>query len=153
MFKTVFFIFLLSLSALFTVTTHANEAKHSVTVGAEQPAMYLPQLQNKRVGLVVNQTSLVDRAHLVDSLLTKNINITKIFAPEHGFRGDHDAGAHVKNAIDSKTGIPLTTWPLFCLLTRATLQLKAHKNVMNLQANNSKPHNTDLWYRLFTKRC
>ena len=44
---------------------------------------------------------------MVDSLLSKNINITKIFAPEHGFRGDHDAGAHVKNAIDSKTGIPL----------------------------------------------
>ena len=107
MFKTVFFIFLLSLSALFTITTHANEAKHSVTVGAEQPAVYLPQLQNKRVGLVVNQTSLVGQAHLVDSLLSKNINITKIFAPEHGFRGDHDAGAHVKNAIDSKTGIPL----------------------------------------------
>ena len=107
MFKTVFFIFLLSLSALFTITTHANEAKHSVTVGAEQPAVYLPQLQNKRVGLVVNQTSLVGQAHLVDSLLSKNINITKIFAPEHGFRGDHDAGAHVKNAIDRKTGIPL----------------------------------------------
>ena len=107
MFKTVFFIFLLSLSALFTITTHANEAKDSVTVGAEQPAVYLPQLQNKRVGLVVNQTSLVGQAHLVDSLLSKNINITKIFAPEHGFRGDHDAGAHVKNAIDSKTGIPL----------------------------------------------
>ena len=109
MFKTIFFIFLLGLSALFTITTHANEAKHSVTVGAEQPAVYLPQLQNKRVGLVVNQTSLVGQAHLVDSLLSKNINITKIFAPEHGFRGDHDAGAHVKNAIDSKTGIPLVS--------------------------------------------
>ncbi|TMN81939.1 MULTISPECIES: DUF1343 domain-containing protein [unclassified Pseudoalteromonas] len=107
MFKTVFFIFLFILSALFTVNAPANEAKHSITVGAEQPALYLPQLKNKRVGLVVNQTSLVGPIHLVDSLLTKNINITKIFAPEHGFRGDHDAGAHVKNAVDSKTGIPL----------------------------------------------
>ena len=107
MFKTVFFIFLFILSALFTINAPANEAKHSITVGAEQPALYLPQLKNKRVGLVVNQTSLVGPIHLVDSLLTKNINITKIFAPEHGFRGDHDAGAHVKNAVDSKTGIPL----------------------------------------------
>ena len=73
MFKTVFFIFLLSLSALFTITTHANEAKHSVTVGAEQPAVYLPQLQNKRVGLVVNQTSLVGQAHLVDSMVLEAI--------------------------------------------------------------------------------
>jgi len=107
MFKTVFFIFLFILSALFTVNAPATEAKHSITVGAEQPALYLPQLKNKRVGLVVNQTSLVGPIHLVDSLLAKNINITKIFAPEHGFRGDHDAGAHVKNAVDSKTGIPL----------------------------------------------
>lgn len=107
MFKTVFFIFLLSLSALFTVATHANETKHAITVGAEQFALYLPQLKNKRVGLVVNQTSLVEQTHLVDSLLAKNINITKIFAPEHGFRGDHDAGAYIQNAIDSKTGIPL----------------------------------------------
>ena len=107
MFKTVFFIFLFILSALFTVATHANEAKHAIAVGAEQFALYLPQLKNKRVGLVVNQTSVVGQTHLVDSLLAKNINITKIFAPEHGFRGDHDAGAHVKNAVDSKTGIPL----------------------------------------------
>lgn len=107
MFKAILFIFLLSLSALFTVATNANEAKHAITVGAEQFALYLPPLKNKRVGLVVNQTSLVGQTHLVDSLLAKSINITKIFAPEHGFRGDHDAGAHVQNAVDSKTGIAL----------------------------------------------
>ena len=75
--------------------------------GRKQYTKYLPQLKNKRVGLVVNQTSTVEKIHLVDSLREKNVNITKIFAPEHGFRGDHDAGAHVKNAVDSKTGIPL----------------------------------------------
>ena len=107
MFKTVFFTFFFILSALFTVATHANETKHAIAVGAEQFALYAPQLKNKRVGLVVNQTSLVGQTHLVDSLLAKNINITKIFAPEHGFRGDHDAGAHVQNAVDSKTGIAL----------------------------------------------
>jgi len=106
MFKTLFFTFFF-ISAIFISGAQANEANNSLVVGAQQYAKYLPQLKNKRVGLVVNQTSTVGQTHLVDALLTKNINITKIFAPEHGFRGDHDAGAHVKNAVDSKTGIPL----------------------------------------------
>ncbi|WP_166108887.1 DUF1343 domain-containing protein [Pseudoalteromonas sp. Z9A5] len=107
MFKTLFITLFFIISAIFISSAQANEANNSLVVGAQQYAKYLPQLKNKRVGLVVNQTSTVGQTHLVDALLTKNINITKIFAPEHGFRGDHDAGAHVKNAVDSKTGIPL----------------------------------------------
>jgi uncharacterized protein YbbC (DUF1343 family) len=108
MFKAVFITFVFLFSSLFNVSAKQSEAQNTPVVGgAAQFAHYLPQLKNKRVGLVVNQTSLVANTHLVDALLTKNINITKIFAPEHGFRGDHDAGAHVKNAVDSKTGIPL----------------------------------------------
>ncbi|WP_405602201.1 MULTISPECIES: exo-beta-N-acetylmuramidase NamZ domain-containing protein [unclassified Pseudoalteromonas] len=107
MFKTLFITLFFIFSAIFIPSVQANEANNSLVVGAQQYAKYLPQLKNKRVGLVVNQTSTVGQTHLVDALLTKNINITKIFAPEHGFRGDHDAGAHVKNAVDSKTGIPL----------------------------------------------
>ncbi|MEL0655812.1 DUF1343 domain-containing protein [Pseudoalteromonas issachenkonii] len=107
MFKTLFITLFFIFSAIFISSTQANEANNSLVVGAQQYAKYLPQLKNKRVGLVVNQTSMVEQTHLVDALLTKNINITKIFAPEHGFRGDHDAGAHVKNAVDGKTGIPL----------------------------------------------
>ncbi|KDC48537.1 exo-beta-N-acetylmuramidase NamZ family protein [Pseudoalteromonas fuliginea] len=107
MFKTLFITLFFIFSATFIASVQANEANNSLVVGAQQYAKYLPQLKNKRVGLVVNQTSMVWHTHLVDALLTKNINITKIFAPEHGFRGDHDAGAHVKNAVDSKTGIPL----------------------------------------------
>ncbi|MEL0606083.1 DUF1343 domain-containing protein [Pseudoalteromonas undina] len=107
MFKAVFITFVLLFSSLFNVSAKQSEPQNLPVVGAAQYKHYLPQLQNKRVGLVVNQTSLVANTHLVDTLLTKNINITKIFAPEHGFRGDHDAGAHVKNAVDSKTGIPL----------------------------------------------
>jgi len=108
MFKAVFITFvLLFIITIFNVGAHAHTAQITPIVGAAQYKHYLPQLQNKRVGLVVNQTSLVENTHLVDALLTKNITITKIFAPEHGFRGDHDAGAHVKNAVDSKTGIPL----------------------------------------------
>ena len=107
MFKAVFITFVLLFITIFNVGAHAHTAQITPIVGAAKYKHYLPQLQNKRVGLVVNQTSLVENTHLVDALLTKNITITKIFAPEHGFRGDHDAGAHVKNAVDSKTGIPL----------------------------------------------
>ncbi len=107
MFKTLFITLFFIFSAIFIPSVQANEANNSLVVGAQQYAKYLPQLKNKRVGLVVNQTSIIGQTHLVDALLAKSINITKIFAPEHGFRGDHDAGAHVKNAVDSKTGIPL----------------------------------------------
>ncbi|MGB5790552.1 MAG: DUF1343 domain-containing protein [Pseudoalteromonas nigrifaciens] len=107
MFKTLFITLFFIFSATLILSVQADEAKGSIVVGAQQYTKYLPQLKNKRVGLVVNQTSTVEKIHLVDSLREKNVNITKIFAPEHGFRGDHDAGAHVKNAVDSKTGIPL----------------------------------------------
>ncbi len=68
---------------------------------------YLPLIQDKRVALVVNHTSLVGQLHLVDYLKRKNIKIEKIFAPEHGFRGDVSAGAEIKDNIDAKTGIPV----------------------------------------------
>ncbi|MDP2716643.1 DUF1343 domain-containing protein [Rheinheimera sp.] len=79
--------------------------------GAEQTAQYLPLLAGKRVGLLVNQTSMVGEQHLVDLLLANGVNVVSIFAPEHGFRGDHDAGASVKSGVDSKTGLPL--WSLY----------------------------------------
>lgn len=78
-----------------------------IIVGAEQLEGYLPLLEKKRVGLVVNQTSRVLEQHLVDKLLANNIDIKAIFAPEHGFRGDHDAGEKINSAVDQKTGIPL----------------------------------------------
>jgi uncharacterized protein YbbC (DUF1343 family) len=89
--------------------------KDSLSAGnAILPAAYLlPEyyhfLKGKRVGLVVNQTSTINATHLVDSLLQIGINIVTIFAPEHGFRGDHSAGAHIKNDIDGKTGITITS--------------------------------------------
>lgn len=76
-------------------------------VGAEQLELYLPLLKGKRVGLVVNQTSRAKDQHLVDVLLENDVNIQMIFAPEHGFRGDHDAGATVRSTLDVKTGIPI----------------------------------------------
>lgn len=79
----------------------------SLKVGAERWPLYKELITGKKVGLIVNQTSSVGNLHLVDFLLSKNINITKIFAPEHGFRGNHGAGEKVKSTKDKATGIPI----------------------------------------------
>ncbi|MDQ0067383.1 exo-beta-N-acetylmuramidase NamZ family protein [Chryseobacterium lathyri] len=76
--------------------------------GADLPGLYLPMLKNKTIGVVTNQTGLMsDKNHVVDFLVKNNIKIKAIFAPEHGFRGDADAGEKVKNGVDTKTGIPI----------------------------------------------
>ncbi len=76
--------------------------------GAEQFDKYLPLLKNKRVGIFANQTTVVyDTLHLVDALKQKGITITRLFSPEHGFRGTADAGEKVGNSVDPKTGIPV----------------------------------------------
>lgn len=77
------------------------------TTGADQSERYLPLLKGKRVALVVNQTSIAGKMHLVDFLLSKKVKVTCIFAPEHGFRGDHSAGATVASGIDPKTKLPV----------------------------------------------
>jgi uncharacterized protein YbbC (DUF1343 family) len=74
-------------------------------VGAARLNDYLPQLKGQRVGLVVNQTSLVGRAHLVDTLRARGVNITAIFAPEHGFRGEAADGATIKDGRDARSGV------------------------------------------------
>ena len=81
----------------------------SIRPGAEQFEKYLPLLKNKKVALVVNHSSLTKEGHLVDLLLKHGIRVKKIFAPEHGFRGEADAGAHLKNSQDSKTGLPIVS--------------------------------------------
>ncbi len=76
--------------------------------GAEQFGLYLPKLSGLRVGIFANQTTVVyDSIHLVDALKQKGIRITRLFSPEHGFRGTADAGEKVGNSIDPKTGIPV----------------------------------------------
>jgi len=95
-----------------TSVTSSPETKPEVEdalllTGAQQTAAYLPLLKGKRVAMVVNQTSMIGKKHLVDSLLTRGVNIKLIYAPEHGFRGEADAGAHINNANDSKTGLPI----------------------------------------------
>ncbi|MFT5262292.1 MAG: hypothetical protein ACI8YQ_001021 [Polaribacter sp.] len=78
-----------------------------IVTGAAQLEAYLPLLKNKNVALLINQTSVIGEESIVDVLLSKNISIQKIFAPEHGFRGTADAGAHIENGKDPKTGLPI----------------------------------------------
>ncbi len=82
--------------------THENKAGE-IVCGAERVNELIPLLHGKKVALLVNQTSMVGQTHLVDTLLSYKINIKKIFAPEHGFRGGADAGEHVADSIDSKS--------------------------------------------------
>lgn len=97
------------LSLLATAFLSLAFAQNAVTTGAERTEEYLPLLKGKRVGLVINQTSVIgtEQTCLLDTLLKLNINITKVFAPEHGFRGNADAGETVKNSKDSRTGTPI----------------------------------------------
>ena len=78
-----------------------------VIVGAERMKEYLPLIRDKRIAIVSNQTSLVNHTHLVDTLLSLKIKIKCVFAPEHGFRGDAEAGAHIDNNVDAKTKLPI----------------------------------------------
>lgn len=90
----------------------AEQVKHStvkladsILTGAEQTAQYLPLLKGKRVGMVVNPTSVIGHTTVVDSLVKLGVNIVKIFGPEHGFRGNASNGTAVNDDIDEKTGI------------------------------------------------
>jgi uncharacterized protein YbbC (DUF1343 family) len=80
-----------------------------VITGADRMAVYLPLLRGKAVAVFANQTSIVGNTNLVDTLLKSGINVVKIFGPEHGFRGDADAGEHVSDAVDKKTGLPVVS--------------------------------------------
>jgi uncharacterized protein YbbC (DUF1343 family) len=82
----------------------------NIKTGAENYEKYLPLLKGKTIGVVTNQTSIVDsKTHLIDFLLSKNVKIKTIFAPEHGFRGTADAGEHLNDEIDAKTGLPIVS--------------------------------------------
>ncbi len=83
----------------------ANETR--LRTGAERMEVVLPLLRGKRVGLVVNHTSRVGRTHLVDTLLASGIDVVRIFAPEHGFRGTADAGERLTDSKDPRTGLPV----------------------------------------------
>ncbi|MFB6318651.1 exo-beta-N-acetylmuramidase NamZ domain-containing protein [Saccharicrinis sp. FJH54] len=94
---------------LFPFVSSCRDQQMEIRPGACQTLEYLPLLQGKSVALVVNHTSLIDQTHLADSLLDLDINIIQIFSPEHGFRGNEDAGALVKDGVDPRTGLTVVS--------------------------------------------
>ncbi|MBI3233688.1 MAG: DUF1343 domain-containing protein, partial [Bacteroidetes bacterium] len=86
-----------------------SSAQTPILTGSQRVSEYLPLLNNKRVAMVVNQTSVVYKMHLVDSLKLAKVNIVKIFAPEHGFRGDVEAGGKVDSYIDKKSKLKVVS--------------------------------------------
>ncbi len=81
----------------------------NLQLGAERMDEYLSELEGKRVALVVNQTSVINNTHLVDTLVSRGINIVKVMAPEHGFRGEAPDGAKIDDSRDEKTGISIVS--------------------------------------------
>ncbi|HRS45071.1 MAG TPA: DUF1343 domain-containing protein, partial [Tenuifilum sp.] len=89
--------------SLFLITARAQE----ILPGARLMSNYLPLVQGKRVAVVANHTTLVSSKHLVDTLLSAGVAVKKIFSPEHGFRGDIEAGELIGNYTDKVTGLPV----------------------------------------------
>lgn len=89
--------------------SNTAQEKTAIITGAEQTSEYLPLLKDKSIGIVANQTTVVGNIHLVDTLLALDINVVKVFGPEHGFRGSAGAGEHVKDGRDSKTGLEVVS--------------------------------------------
>lgn len=89
------------------IETEAEKSLERIRVGAEKTDELLELIEGKSVAIVANQTSKVGDTHLVDTLIALNVDVKSVFSPEHGFRGDADAGEEVNSEKDSKTGLPL----------------------------------------------
>lgn len=109
--KTFLQIYLWLAGLLMVVDMQATtpSGKEPLVLGAERLDVVTRLLEGKKVGLVVNQTSILEdrQIHLLDALLAEGIDIKKVFAPEHGFRGIVDAGEEVSDSRDLKTGVPI----------------------------------------------
>jgi uncharacterized protein YbbC (DUF1343 family) len=100
---------LIAIMFIFTFSgTSAQRLRYgNVITGAERTTEYLPLLADKRVGVVANHTSVIGSTHLIDSLISLGVDVRKIYAPEHGFRGTADAGEKILTSVDDKTGLPM----------------------------------------------
>lgn len=96
-----------SLILLLFLTLVCFAQSNKVIVGAESTNEYFPILKNKRVAIMSNHTGMVGKVHVVDILVKNKINMVCILSPEHGFRGNADAGEHVSSSVDEKTGIAI----------------------------------------------
>src|SRR5215204_2039591 len=113
--RLIFFILIAS-TFTFCATSKQQQKKPPLDVtkkvirtGAEQTDKYLVLLKGKRIAIMANQTSMIGKTHLVDSLKTLGVNIVKVFGPEHGFRGNASAGEKVADEIDPVSGIPVVS--------------------------------------------
>ncbi len=115
--KIKFFVVILSVISFYCTTKRSNVPLSSfkvleekpLSVGAENLDLYWPLIKDKKVAFVVNQTSRLGDQHLIDSLHALGLKIERIFAPEHGFRGEADAGEKITDGKDPSTGIPITS--------------------------------------------
>jgi uncharacterized protein YbbC (DUF1343 family) len=94
---------------LISPTILAQKVPQKIILGADQLDLLLPKLKNQRVALMVNHTATIGKTHLVDSLQKRSADIKKIFAVEHGFRGNADAGEKIVDGLDAKTSLPVVS--------------------------------------------
>lgn len=99
--------YLFSKALFFSLLLYPALLIGQMRTGAERTEIYLPLLENNNVAICGNQTSRIGNIHLVDTLFSLDVKIVKVFAPEHGFRGDAEAGAHILSGKDSITGLPV----------------------------------------------
>ena len=104
-------LFLPLVFLLLTIYTAVAQGSNNLILGADRIEIIKEILNDKRIGLVVNQTSILSetKTHLLDTLLAEGLDIKKVFAPEHGFRGNLEPGTHVESGIDAKTGISIVS--------------------------------------------
>lgn len=113
--KSIFFLLLSSCSfgqpieEVTSVMDTIVQDQKSIVVGAQKMDVFIPLLKDKSVGIVGNQSSLVDGVHLVDTLVNSGVNVKRVFSPEHGFRGKADAGELISNQTDKKTGLQIVS--------------------------------------------
>ena len=109
--KSTYLFILLLVGVIIVSFSQETKPSSRIFTGADQTHLYLSKLKGKKIAVVANQTSVIytknNFTHIVDSLISLKINIRKVFAPEHGFRGNADAGESISDGIDRKTGIPI----------------------------------------------
>ncbi len=98
---------LISIALLLCATLGTHVRAQRVIPGDERTDLYFPLLEGRRIALFSNHTGMVGDKHLLDILLENDLDVTAIFSPEHGFRGQADAGEHVSNSVDAQTGVPI----------------------------------------------
>ena len=100
---------ILAITVIATAMPFSVIRAQRIMTGAEQTERYTDKIRGKKIAILANQTSKIGKRHIVDSLYSLNMDITGIFAPEHGFRGDEGAGEVIKNNTDTKTGIKIVS--------------------------------------------